>query len=336
MPRLPLAALAVALGLVAGGVAHAADCGGRQSAGYRVLELESGRKVAVWYPAAAPEQPHAYTRSNNGFMGSVAQDAAPAACPRVPLVLFSHGLGGCALQTVFFTEELARHGYVVAAPDHADAATCGIGDEGLRLRNLRTDQSFLDPRRWNDQSEIGRLNDMRAVMRLVADDAELGRIADVKRVGAVGHSLGGYTVVGMAGGWPSWKTPEVKAALAFSPYVLPFIAQGSLAKLGVPVMYQGAQFDWGITPSLEGANGGYAVTSAPKYFVKLRRGTHFEWTNFTCGGQPDVVSCLKARPSAYLITHYGIAFLDRHLKNKPSPGLAAGGRGLEAYEFELR
>jgi len=41
----------------------------------------------------------------------------------VPLVLFSHGLGGCALQTIFFTEELARHGYVVAAPDHADAAT---------------------------------------------------------------------------------------------------------------------------------------------------------------------------------------------------------------------
>lgn len=335
MPRLLLAAIAFAL-CFAAGIAHAADCSGRQSAGYRVLTLESGRKVAVWYPAAAPEQPHAYSRSNNGFMGSVARDSPPAACPRVPLVLFSHGLGGCALQTIFLTEELARHGYVVAAPDHADATTCGIDDEGLRLQNLRTDQSLFDPRRWNDRSELDRLQDMRAAMRLVASDPQLGRIADVKRVGAIGHSLGGYTVLGMAGGWPSWRTPEVKAVLALSPYAAPFIAHGTLAKLAAPVMYQGAQFDLAITPSLEGPNGAYAVSAAPKYLVKLRRGTHFEWTNFTCSGQPSVVECLKARPNAYLIDRYGIEFLDRHLKNKPAPGLAAGGRGLERYEFELR
>jgi predicted dienelactone hydrolase len=336
MPRLSFAAVAIALCLTTGGIAHASECSGRQSAGFRTLTLESGRKVAVWYPAAGPEEPHAYTRSNNGFLGSVARDAPPAACPRVPLVLFSHGLGGCALQSIFLTEELARHGYVVAAPDHADAVTCGIDDEGLRLGNLRTDQSFLDPRRWDDRSEIGRLQDMRAAMRLVADDPQLGRVTDVKRVGAVGHSLGGYTVLGMAGGWPSWKTPEVKAVLALSPYAAPFIVNGTLAKLGAPVMYQGAQFDFAITPSLEGPNGAYAVSAAPKYFVKLKRATHFEWTNFTCYGQPNVVACLKARPNATLIDRYGIEFLDRHLKNKPSPGLAAGGRGLEKYEFELR
>jgi len=330
------AAFCIALVLAAGGSVRAADCADRQSAGFRVLVLDSGRKVAVWYPAAAPEQPHAYTRNHNGFMGSVARDAPPAACPRVPLVLFSHGLGGCALQTIFLTEELARHGYVVAAPDHADAATCGIDDEGLRLHNLRTDRSVLDPRRWNDQSEIGRLHDMRAVIRLVADDPQLGRAVDAKRVGAVGHSLGGYTALGIAGGWPTWKTPEVKAVLALSPFAAPFLAHGTLAKLTVPVMYQGGQFDFGITPEIEGPNGAYAVTAAPKYFVKLKGGTHFEWTNFSCMGQPSVVACLKAKPNVYLIDRYGIEFLDRHLKNKPAPGLAAGGRGLEKFEFELR
>jgi predicted dienelactone hydrolase len=217
-----LAGLSIVLALAASGGARAADCSGRQSVGYRVLALESGRKIAVWYPAAAPEQPHAYTRANNGFMGSVALDAAPAACPRVPLVLFSHGLGGCALQTLFLTEELARHGYVVAAPDHADAATCGIDDEGLRLHNLRTDRSFIDPKSWNDQTERGRLQDLREVIRVVAGDTQLGGIADVKRIGAIGHSLGGYTVVGMAGGWPSWKTPEVKAR--WRCFAAPFIA----------------------------------------------------------------------------------------------------------------
>ncbi len=236
--------LALLFPLLSSTVLAADDCSGRQAAGYRVLAMDNGRKVAVWYPAAAREQPTAYSRSNNGFMGSVAKDAPPATCPPVPLVLYSHGLGGCALQTLFFTEELARHGYVVAAPDHQDAV-CAIGSDELRFGNMRTDQSFLEPKRWNDRSEIDRLRDLRAVIRLIADDPQLGRAADVQRIGAVGHSLGGYTALAMAGGWPSWKHEDVKAVLAFSPYVMPFVAHGTLARLNVPVMYQGAQFDLG-------------------------------------------------------------------------------------------
>jgi hypothetical protein len=33
------------------------------------------------------------------------------------------------LQSIAFTEELARHGYVVAAPDHADAFLCHTARE---------------------------------------------------------------------------------------------------------------------------------------------------------------------------------------------------------------
>ena len=267
-------------------------------------------------------------------MGSVAKDAPPAACPRVPLVLFSHGLGGCALQTLFFTEELARHGYVVAAPDHRDAV-CAIGSDELKFGNMRTDQSFLEPSRWNERSEIDRLHDLHAVIRLIANDPQLGSATDVNSIGAVGHSLGAYAAIATAGGWPSWKQENVKAVLAFSPYLLPFIAHGALARLNVPVMYQGAVFDWGITPSIEGPQGAYAMTAPPKYFVKLNGGTHLEWTNLTCAGQPNVVACLKAKPNAYLIDRYGIEFLDRHLKNKPAPVLSAKGRGVETYRFEL-
>jgi predicted dienelactone hydrolase len=158
----------------------------------------------------------------------------------------------------------------------------------------------------------------------------------VSRVGAVGHSLGGYTVVGMAGGWASWATPQVKAVVALSPYVAPFVAHGTIGKLAAPVMYQGAQFDWGITPALEGPDGAFARSAAPKFFVKLRRGTHFEWTNFLCSGQPNVEACLRNNRNAYLITRYTAEFLDRYLKDRPSPGLAAGASGLEKYEFELR
>lgn len=293
--------------------------------------MDGGRKVAVWYPAAGTEQPFAYARGNSGLMGSVARDAPPAACPRVPLVLFSHGLGGCALQSTFITEELARHGYVVAAPDHQDAATCGIDGEALRMQNLRTEQPLLEPARWTEQSEVVRLHDLRATIKRVAADAALARIADTTRVGAVGHSMGGYAALGMAGAWPTWRTREVKAVVALSPYVTPFIAHGTLAKLAVPVMYQGAQFDWGMTPNIEGPNGAYASTPAPKYYARLKGGTHLEWTNLGCLGQPSIAACLKTRPNAALINRYAFEFLDRYLKDAPSTLLASEGRGLEAY-----
>jgi dienelactone hydrolase len=335
MTRFVLVVVAL-LALAASAGARAADCDGPQSVGFRVLTLPSGRKVAVWYPAAAAEQPYAYTRTSNGLMGSVARDAPPAACPRVPLVLFSHGLGGCALQSTFLTEELARHGYVVAAPDHADAATCGIDGEALRLQNLRTEQPLLEPARWTEQSELGRLHDLRAAIQKVGSDPELARITDTARIGAVGHSLGGYAVLAMGGAWPTWRTREVQAVVALSPFVAPFIVHGTLPRLAVPVMYQGAEFDWGMTPTMEGPKGAFATSPPPKYFVKLRGGTHVEWTNFACAGLPNVATCLKTRANAALIDRYVAAFLDRHLKDAASPLLASEGSGLGAYRFELR
>jgi predicted dienelactone hydrolase len=174
------------------------------------------------------------------------------------------------------------------------------------------------------------------VIARVAADPQLARIADTSRIGAVGHSLGGYAVIGMAGGWPSWKTPEIKAVLALSPYVLPVMAQGALSRLQVPVMYQGGAMDWGMTTSLEGPKGAYAATAPPKFFVKLNGGTHFEWTNMLCAGTPDVAACLKARPNAALINRYGIEFLDRYLKGKPGAALTSPGRGLNSYQFALQ
>jgi len=336
MTRSIAASLLALLMLAASAGARATDCNGRQSVGYRVLPLPSGRKVAVWYPAAAAEQPFAYTRAGGELLGSVARDAPPASCPRVPLVLFSHGLGGCGLQSTLLTEELARRGYVVAAPDHADAATCGIDGEALRLQNLRTGQPLLEPARWTDQTEIGRLHDLRAAIAKVSGDPALARIADTTRVGAVGHSLGGYAVLAMGGAWPAWRTREVKAVVALSPFVAPFIVHGTLPQLAVPVMYQGAQFDWGLTPVIEGPKGAFARSPAPKYYVRLLAGTHVEWTNLGCLGATSAAACLQARPNAALIARYAGEFLDRYLKDRPSPLLASEGRGLEAYRFEVR
>jgi hypothetical protein len=303
-------------------------CDAPQSAGYRVLALEDGRKVAVWYPASEPEQPFAYSRS--GDMGRVAADSPPlGGCPPIPLVLFSHEFGGCALQSIFITEELARHGYVVAAPDHRDAG-CAIGSDDLEP--LRTDKWFLAPQLWSDESAVDRPHDLRDVMHLVAQDPALAPIVDASNVGAVGHSLGSYTVIGMAGGWQSWKTPELKAVIALSPFVEPFVERGTLSRLGVPVMYQTAWLAWDKR-RLEIENQACELTSPPKYLVELKRVAQLdsEWTNLLCLGQANVAACLQAQPNAAVIDRYVIAFLDRHLKGKPAEQLNADGNDLNRY-----
>src|SRR4051812_32452118 len=38
----------------------------------------------------------------------------------VPLILFSHGFGGCAQQSYSLTKRLAEAGYAVLAPNHRD------------------------------------------------------------------------------------------------------------------------------------------------------------------------------------------------------------------------
>lgn len=316
------------------GVAAGAQCDGPHSAGYRVLHDDSGRPIAVWYPSASPERLTEYAAG--GFKGRIAKDAPALGCPGTPLVLFSHGLGGCGVQSVYVTESLARRGYVVAAPDHRDASLCSIEPaRASAYREAVVQPSFLEPEKWTDRTHRDRRNDLLAAIDAVAADGQLRPIVDATRIGAIGHSLGGYAVLGLAGAWPAWKYHAVAAVVAMSPYLAPFLAHDSLKTVDVPVMYQGAVLDWGITPALEGPAGAYARTRPPKYFVKLRGGTHFEWTNLICADQPDVATCLKVRPNADLIARYAIAFLDRHLKARHPLLLESSGTGVDRYQFAV-
>ncbi len=105
----------------------------------RTLEDGSPRvvPVEVWYPAATsqgalrsyavadfvPEErlkledidPDTLPWLTSSSLDEAGPDTAHGP---YPLVVFSHGNGGMRLQSLFFTEYLASHGYVVAAPDH--------------------------------------------------------------------------------------------------------------------------------------------------------------------------------------------------------------------------
>lgn len=294
--------------------------------GFRIETIPGGPLTALWYPTSAREAQFEYA---DKVMGMVARDGAPETCRRFPLLVFSHGLGGCGTQSVFLTEQLARSGYVVAAPDHKDA-TCRVDGSG-QLQLKAPDRSFLKPERWTAATHADRRRDISRVIDWALADRRIAPAIDADRIGAIGHSLGGYAVLGMTGGWPGQTEPRIKAALLLSPYLLPFLVKGRLAGVRLPVMYQGAQFDVGLTPSLRGADGAFAKTPGAKAYAELRGGSHFEWTNLICLGRPSVVDCLQQNRNAWLIVAYGGAFFERYLQQRGEALARLDGRGLAAY-----
>jgi predicted dienelactone hydrolase len=241
----------------------------------------AGREVAVWKPSGGTPQ--------DGF----------------PVIVFSHGYLGCNTQSVFLMEALAQAGYLVLAPNHQDAR-CGGGG-----RTWHPQERFGLAQEWSDATYKDRATDIKMVLGAVLQGkAFQGVTIDHKRVGIAGHSLGGYTALGVAGAWPSWKDNRIKAVLALSPFCSPFVSQGDLPHLNVPVMYQGGTRDLGITPTVSKENGAYDRSSPPKLYVEFDGAGHLAWTN------------LNPRYQS-LINSYSVAFFDHYLKRSTQPDALA-------------
>jgi predicted dienelactone hydrolase len=110
---------------------------------------------------------------------------------------------------------LAADGYAVFAPNHRDFA-CG----DFNLWFGRPEVSFRKPRAWSDKTYGDRKDDIEKPIDALRASPEFGARIDWNRIVLAGHSLVGYTVMGIGGVWPSWKDPRIKAVLALSPFIV--------------------------------------------------------------------------------------------------------------------
>jgi predicted dienelactone hydrolase len=222
-----------------------------------------------------------------------------------PAIIFSHGFHGCDTQSRFLATALAAAGYLVFAPQHRDA-TC---DGGAARPSDPAEEPFLLPPLWSEATYRDRAEDIKRLITALKRDDPWRHLIDWTRLGLAGHSLGGYTVLGLAGAWPQWRLPGIKAVLALSPYIEPFLAEKTLADLDAPVMYQGGTRDLGITPAIIRAGGGYESSPAPKYFVEFRGAGHLAWTD------------LGPATAHAAIIAYSRAFFDHYLEGEPAAPL---------------
>ena len=145
--------------------------------------------TAIWYPAAATA-----TKEETIFGGPPGKEifvpvtVAPGAeispaARRYPLIVMSHGTGGSAIMMMWLGYYLASRGYIVAAVNHHGntAAEPQPAPQGFLLY-------------WE------RAKDLTSVLDKLLADPVFGTRIDRNRIGAAGFSLGGYTVISVAGG----------------------------------------------------------------------------------------------------------------------------------------
>ena len=143
--------------------------------------------TTIWYPAdpASIEQPQWIGPPENAFvsLGNSAPDAKLAPSPaRFPLIVISHGTGGSAAMMAWLGTALAAHGFIAAAVNHpGNNATEPYKPQGFIL--------------WWE-----RAHDLSVLIDSVLADPTLGARVDQSRIGGAGFSLGGYTMIEIAGG----------------------------------------------------------------------------------------------------------------------------------------
>jgi pimeloyl-ACP methyl ester carboxylesterase len=77
----------------------------------------------------------------------------------------------------------------------------------------------------------------------------MSRVTAPDHVALVGHSLGGCTVLGLAGGWPSRKRGDIKAVVARAHFAGPLLLDGSIGGVTAPVLIQGGREDKVVEPA---------------------------------------------------------------------------------------
>ena len=135
--------------------------------------------TAIWYPT----RDTSYTTligDNPAFIGTQVIKDAKIQSGTFPVILLSHGYRGNWRNQNWLATKLASQGYIVAAVDHPGTTSF--------------DQSPKQAAKWWERPQ-----DVSRVLDYLLSEAPWKQSAIADNVSAIGHSLGGWTVMQLAG-----------------------------------------------------------------------------------------------------------------------------------------
>jgi len=351
---------------------------GPYAIGVTTLEVESAGRtlpVEVWYPARGGGELEEYVLkagvlelarlpSPRGARRDAKLDARGAP---YPAVVFSHGNGGMRIQSVYLTEYLVTHGFVVAAPDH-------VGNTFAEMLN----QSAIPPAKAAAlrPADVSRALD--ALLDATGGAGLLGGAADAEHVAVAGHSFGGYTTLRVMGasvdsasvladcakagglicdGWAevemplSQADPRFVAGLAQAPggaQAMVAGARNGFGDVGGPVMIQGGTADQ-LTSWAAEQKAPFDLLPGPASLLGIEKAGHFSFSDmcflieelglsieeFDDGCGPANIPYAEAHA---IINRYSTAWLQRTLLGVDVSDVlsSAAPLGPGVASFELR
>lgn len=290
--------------------------------GSHEIEVADPREpLPVWvlHPATAPEREVRLGR----FPASLAL-GAPVADGRFPLLVLSHGTGSSPFLHRELAAALARSGFVVALLRHPG--------------NHRDDDALAG----TAQILADRPRQVSAVIDALAADPVLsGALSSA--VGVIGHSLGGFTALAVAGGRPTafgHETPDgqpapvpvtpderVRAVVLLAPATPWFRVPGALDDVRVPVLMLTGSAD----EHTDAWHAGLVVAGVADVASRVVEGAgHFSFLSPfppELTGPPPSIDPPGFDRAAFSgrMAHEVAAFLDRHLPSAPSRGSCRAG-----------
>lgn len=342
--------------------------------------------VQIWYPAqgkaSSPRAPYvqdadtlalALARLKHlpefvfGQLKNVTTNAIPSAPvaddePNYPVLIFLEGANGFRQMNTFQVEELASHGYVVAAIDQPYTAASVVFPDGHQATGLSFDQMkplirqsyspadkapTLHGRTFKDgiitylaQDVIFTLNQL-ATLNLADSNGILTGRFDLQRVGTFGVSLGG-----IVGGQACRLEPRLRACLVMDATMPTDVVQAGLQQPTMWITRDAKTMQLEGWPQIEidehqtTMRAAFNSLRGDGYFVQVPGMFHLNLTDIPYWSPLfpwlGVTGPLDGQRAHSIVNAYSLAFFDRHLRGRPEALLDGPTSQYPEVLFETR
>lgn len=249
---------------------------------------------------------------------------------KLPVILWSHGLGGSRDGAGFIARYLAEHGYIVVnIQHHGTDSTLWEGKEShpwdIILSTPITRDITLD--RFYDVSFA--LDELEKGYNI---DPALYKLMDFDHVGMSGHSFGALTTQVITGQlFPneqdlltSYHDPRFKAAIAYSPVGIAHLTDAKdkdiYSSIAIPVFYMTGTKDKSPASGRDYTRCLHVHDQDPnkeKKLLVLENGDHMIFS----GSRGKLASNPRRDAHEDIIKEASLAFWDYHLKNDKNAAL---------------
>ena len=229
-----------------------------------------------------------------------------------PVVIIAPGLNSDFQALSYVAQHLASHGFAAVGIDFPES------DNQRMLDALQGLDTFPNPNAWMNQPKDVSLVLNTLEKKMQSDPNWQGKL-DLKNVGIMGHSLGGYTATAIGGArvqWPDvlkkcatlnnpnqinlnpallWqcqgidgappvgdlRDPRIKAVIAINPVTNPAFGNEGVNQLSVPMMFIAGSSDIFAPPLSQQIAPFTALNKDDKYLLLVKNSTHLSFDQGT-------------------------------------------------------